>query len=261
MTQEFEAGVINYFKTLFLEKMGLDIPFKYSPSMDFIEEFRKDRISKINNTKTTDAIKELIGEYNDNISLCVWKRDPIIKSEEKGHNWSSPVRTQYIEVDDEITLRQIFYGESNFTFQLFASESKIIYLIELLFNIEFSGVNPPIEIDYIIDDKIIVPINYNTLYGNIDSIEYIDIASYGSMTLIEFSVKIDGVFFSPFYELGNNKIEVVDLKVNVFNKSMDLKDIRQYNESTLACREVCNVNQDTRLIMEESCKSLNNINT
>ena len=125
MTQEFEAGVINYFKTLFLEKMGLDLPFKYSPSMDFIEEFRKDRISKINNTKTTDAIKELIGEYNDNISLCVWKRDPIVKSEERGHNWSTPVRTQYIEVDDEITLRQIFMGKQILPFNFLLLKAKL----------------------------------------------------------------------------------------------------------------------------------------
>ena len=73
------------------------------------------------------------------------------------------------------------------------------------------------------------------------------------------------MFFSPYYYIEKlNIIKEVDLRVFSFNKEINLDVLNTYNMENiidlenLICSETCQVNQDTHLIDEDTCKSLNN---
>jgi hypothetical protein len=137
---------------------------------------------------------------------------------------------------------------------MFSSENKIIHLLELIYNIDFVR-NKSIEITYEIDnDEIEIP--YQTKFSELESLDFIDVESYGGMMLISFNLDVSGLFFSPFYTLENT-IEEVDLKVFVMDKSLNINDIENYNENTLSCEQDCLVDDVSRLIDEETCLSLN----
>jgi hypothetical protein len=262
----FEASVIKFIKDKFLESFGVNISFKYSPTMDFIEEYRKDRFSKINNTRTTDFIQNLIGENVNDINFAIWNRTPIKKFKQT-ENGIEPVNlTPFdqltITTQNGIELRDIFYGKTDFSLKVFSSEAKIIRLIELIYNTKFFDVNPPIKITYSINGEPL-SLDYITFFNEIDSIDYIDISSYGAINLIEFAFSVYGIFFSPFYILEKlNTIKEIDLRVFAIEKEVDVNIINTYNLENyplekLICSETCQVNQKTHLIDENTCQSLN----
>ena len=268
MVELFEASIIKFIKDEFLKSFGVNVSFKYSPSMDFIDEYRRDRFSKIDTTKSTDFIQNLIGENTNDINIAIWNREPIKKAKEEENGIMPPKILPFdqlaITTDSGIELRDVFYGKTNFNIKFFSSEAKILIMIELIYNIKFFDVNPPISITYSINGEPI-EIVYNTFFNEIDSIDYIDITSYGSISLIEFSFSIYGMFFSPYYYIEKlNIIKEVDLRVFSFNKEINLDVLNTYNMENiidlenLICSETCQVNQDTHLIDEDTCKSLNN---
>jgi hypothetical protein len=266
MVELFEASVIKFLKDTFIQKFGINVSFKYSPEMDFIEEFRKDRFSKINQTETTDFIKNLLGDDVNDINMAIWKRTPVkkFKNEENGISpfKINPQDQLIITTDNGIELRDVFYGKTDFSVKFFSSEMKIINLVELMYNTNFYDVNPYIDVTYSLNGEPF-EVTYQTFFNEIDSIDYINISSYGSMNLIEFNFSVYGVFFSPYYYLENlNTIKEVDLRVFAYNKEVDLDilntyNLKQYDFEQLVCSETCQVNEDTHLIDEETCKSLN----
>jgi hypothetical protein len=266
MVELFEASIIKFIKDKFLESFGINVSFKFSPTMDFIEEYRKDRFSKINNSKTTDFIQELLGENVNDINLAIWNRTPIKKLKQEENGIIPPNFTPFdkliIKTKNGIELRDIFYGKTDFNIKFFSSEAKIIRMVELIYNSKFFDVNPPIKITYSLDGEPL-DIDYNTFFNEIDNIEYIDISSYGAISLIEFTFSIYGIFFSPFYTLEKlNTIKEIDLRVFALEKELDVNIIKTYNLENypleqLICSETCQVDQNTHLIDEKTCKSLN----
>jgi len=266
MVELFEASVIKFLKDEFFKKFGFDVPFKYSPEMDFIEEFRRDRFSKIKQQETSDFIKGLLGEETRNISLALWNRTPIqkFKDEEDGIQAPHllPFDKMVIETKSGIELRDVFFGKTDFSIKLFASESKIIYLTEILYNTQFLDVNPPIKIVYLLDGEE-YPLDYQTHFDKLSSIEFLGIENYGSMRIIEFEFSVYGIFFSPFYYVEKlNTIKEIDLKVFGFQKQEDINKIKDYtlnnyNKNKLICSETCQVNEDIKQINENTCESLN----
>ena len=269
MVELFEASIIDFLQEEFFKKFGIDVSFKYSPEMDFLEEFRKDRFLKIKQQETTDYIKDLIGDAR-NISLAIWNRNPIEKFKDEENGVQAPHLLPFdqllIETDSGIQLRDIFYGKAEFNIKIFASEAKIINLIEILYNTKFLDVNPPIEIKYSIDGTS-YPLDYQTFFNPISSLDYLGIENYGSMRIIEFEFSVYGLFFSPFYFSEKlNTIKEVDLRV--FNFKNELTDIdmeyklNEYNlnninlNRNLICSETCEVNQK---IEEDTCESLNEV--
>jgi len=266
MVELFEASIIKFIKDRILERMGVNVSFKYSPDMDFIEEFRKDRFSKINNSLSTDIAKELLGSDKlDDINIAIWKRTPILKFKNEENGVSpfilNPQDKLRIYTKNGIELRDVFYGKTTFNIKLFSSEAKIIYLFELLYNTIFYDVNPPILVTYLLDGEPL-EIDYNTYFEPIDSIDFINVQSYGGIQLIEFTFSVYGVFFSPFYYLDNtNTIEEIDLRVFAFNKESDITiltsyNLNNYNKDQLVCSETCKIDEKTHLIDEEMCESL-----
>ena len=258
MVELFEASIIKFLKDKFLQKFGISVPFKYSPEMDFIEEFRRDRFSKIKQEITADFVKELIGENTKNISLAIWKRTPIKKYKDDENGITSfklnPFDKLVINTNNGIELRDVFYGKTDFTVQFFSSESKIIYMIELLYNTEFLDVNPPIKVTYSLDGEPL-ELDYNTYFNEIESIDYINIQNYGSMRLIEFSFSVYGIFFSPYYYLDNtNTIEEINLRVFSFNKEVDLNILKDYAEGDKSIKDEQNLNNYKQLVCSQDCK-------
>jgi len=253
MVQLFEASVVHYLKNLFFDKVGINVPFKFSPSMSFIKEFRRDRTSKLNTILYKDIIKECIGEETELMNLAIWGRDPLTRDDNRGKN--SPYDQLAIETDSGATLRDTFYGKTTFQIQMFSSENKIIHLLEMIYNIDFVK-NKTIDITYVVDNEEL-EIPYQTNFSEIESLEFIDTDSYGGMMLISFNVEVSGLFFSPFYTVAKT-IKEVDLKVFTMDKSLNINEIENYNENTLSCERKCLVDdEDTKLIIEETCLSLN----
>ena len=265
MVDLFEASIIKYIKDRFFKKFGIDVTFKYSPEMNFIEEFRKDRFSKIMLRDRQDFLEDLIGKYVNDINIAIWNRTPIrkMKNEENGipSFKTNPQDKLVITTEKGIELRDVFYGKCDFNFKLFSSEAKILNMVEILYNTNFFDVNPPIKVTYLIDGEKLI-IDYQTFFNEISSIDFIDTNSYGSMRLIEFDFSVYGLFFSPFYYIENlDIIEEIDLRVFGFEKQEDIDEIRgytlnNYNKNKLICSETCQVDK-SHLINEDTCKSLN----
>jgi hypothetical protein len=248
MIQLFEAGIVNFVKKKIEDNYGLEMAFIYHPDLNIVSELRKNRFWNSNYTDSSELMKSMLGDYVDT-NIAMWNRTPVVKDDSLGGNWYGTELVLKSE-DGTETLQEMFMGKSSFSVSFFSSENKILYLLELAYNLDFMLTDLKIPLKYKING-VENEIMYSAKFTNVSTEAFIDVDALGSLRYINFDFEVSGVFFSPFYRTENNKIEEVDLQLFVMDKLLNTSDIENYNESTKACEEICEVKNN--YIVEDKC--------
>jgi len=238
MIQLFEAGIINHVKEKIKNKYGIEFPFKYHPDLNIIDEYRKNRFWNSNFDQTNKLVKDMLGDNVAN-NMAVWNRTPIVRDDDFGGNMYG-TQLVFKTSDGRETIQDMFFGKTTFSVSFFSTENKILYFLELAYNMDFMLNSLKIPLKYKING-VVNEINYACEFTNISTSNFIDVDNMGGLRYINFEFTVSGLFFSPFYSFEDNKIEEIDLKVFVMNKTLNINDISNYNESTKACEEKCEV--------------------
>lgn len=204
MLSKIEVALFEFITNTF-QNYRIPLSFKYDENLDVLNEFRKSIQLRINNTST---IEDLVNKYQTLITpsdqtkvlhnLGLFMRTPIRKSEEIGNNLD--LQTYNKELSSyRIELRDMFYGEVDYSVKIMFDNHKAVDLFELIYTKQFANKYRTIAVDYVLGEGIesIEDVEYNLMFTNINSIGKVN---ESNLRFIDFDITLKGLFFLPFYE-------------------------------------------------------------
>lgn len=212
-----------------LAAYGITTAFKYSKDLDADEEWRRFFESVIlkggssepgpNNWDSYDNANRV---GNNNVMLGLYTREPLRKSSLFNKNQPAmEMTTQLYNENNELTgyqISKVMLGEVNLRFKLVCNSTLMSDTTEILFMSEFASKVFKMNVDFKISEEAetIEDVEYTIEIGEVDMVDNV---RETDIRTIEFSMRITGLIFLPFFK--RSPVYTGEMELWVFDKSVE----------------------------------------
>lgn len=231
MISKIESGVFEYLASL-LETYGIPVEFKYDQDLDLLNEFRKSIRLRIENANTFSKLANNYTHKDESSNLIrnlgLYNRSPINKSPNIGNNINLEVFSRNLKTEYGLEIRNAFFGEVDYSVKIMFDTLELSDIVELVYIYNLANQSKTVSIDYNFGEGLepVEDVHYNVQFSEILSIG--DLINDSNLRYIDFSLKISGLFFLPYYK-ECSRLETIEVKLHVLNNPSNYEEADETN--------------------------------
>lgn len=211
MQDKIQKAVFQHI-TNFFEDYGIALNFRYDEDLDVLEEFRRSHELRLNNSGTYENLIQKITTDDDGTTIHnmgLYNRTPIRRSEEMANNLNIEMYSQTISDKTKVEVRNVFYGELDFSVKILCDNYEVSDIIELLYIANFAKRNKTITVNFDLGDDVesLDEVEYNVSFNEIS---FVGKVNESSLRYLDLDMSISGLFFLPYYT-DEYKLKAIDL--------------------------------------------------